>query len=66
MRLNLAVFAQTDFLHGDLLDQAFDLRPDNDPIVHGLGSVFEDVGGKLRAYTFAIQRLRVTPLVCKP
>jgi hypothetical protein len=61
VRLNLFITSQADFVRGDALDQAFDVRPDSD---HGLGSVSEMLGGVLRSYTFAINRLRVTPRSC--
>jgi len=55
-----------DFIHGDDLLQEFDLRPAETADTHAGGSWHEAVAGNSTAlFEFVIDRLRVTPKVCR-
>jgi hypothetical protein len=63
--LVLDVGAPLDFVKGDSLAQAFDVRA-KEAGGSGYGIVHELVGGAHRLFAFAVDRLRVAPRVCHP
>ncbi len=59
-----------DFIHGDSLAQSFDVTvppppSDRSPAATGLGFVSDVIRGITKLYSFSVDRLRVTPRVCK-
>jgi hypothetical protein len=61
---SVEIGAPTDFVSGDGLMQAFDVRAANKGGT-GYGVVHELVGGVSKLFAFAVDRLRVTPKVCR-
>jgi hypothetical protein len=61
---NVSVFDLTDFIHGKSFWQSFDLRPARSPSNRG---VFDETVDRVEhAFSYMVDRIRVTPRVCRP
>lgn len=63
-QFTLSVFVPSDFVHGDRIAQSFDVTPPPGNF-YGIGSVAEFAAGVRRLYSITVDRLRVTPRVCR-
>ena len=68
LHVGFNVSSPMDFVSGDGIVQTFDIRPGdaNAPSGRSGGGVESFIDGVLTSFEFYIDRVRVTPLVCKP